>query len=285
MNTTAKRIATAAIALAAVFSLGCEKQINFFKARNELNHGVRAFTATNYPTAAKHFEDALALDPALNDAKTYRAYAYMMQFVPLGDSPENRAMADKAIAGFNEVLAQNPDDKLATTLLASLYFNMKEFDKAETWHRKRIEILEKEAAASPEGKVDPAAADSYYTIGVIKWTQSYEPRLKARADLSMRPEDPGPIKDAEVRQTLAQELVPKIDEGITALNRALEINPDYADGMAYLNLLNRERADFAESQEEYESYLAKADEWVQKTLATKKRLAEESTVDQFVEGQ
>jgi len=285
MNTTAKRLATVAVCLAALLSLGCEKQINFFKARNELNKGVRAFSAADYATAAERFQAALELDPELNDAKTYGAYAYMMQFIPGGTSPENIAMADKAIAGFNEVLAEKPNDKLATTLLASLYFNMKDFPKAEEWHRKRIKILEDEAAASPDKIVDPAASESYYTIGVIKWTDSYTPRLAARAELGMKPEDPGPIKDAEKRQELATELVPKINDGLQALERALEINPDYADAMAYLNLLYRERADLQDTQEAYEADLAKADEWVQKSLETRKRLAEESTVDQFAEGQ
>ena len=142
-------------------------------------------------------------------------------------------------------------------------------------------LLEKKAPQNEDGKIDPIASESYYTIGVIKWTESYEPRLQVRADLGMKPEDPGPIKDEEKRQELAQDTVPKIDEGLSALEKALEINPDYADAMAYLNLLNRERADFAESEEEYEGYLAKADDWVQKTLDTKKRLAEESTIDQF----
>ena len=285
MNTTARRFATLAVALTAILSLGCEKQINFFKARNELNKGVRSFAAADYAGAAERFEAALELDPTLADAKTYGSYAYMMQFIPGGTSPENMAMANKAISGFSEVLAEKPDDKLATTLLASLYFNMNEFEKAEEWHRKRIKILEDEAAADPEIEIDPAAAESYYTIGVIKWTESYEPRLAARANLGMKPEDPGPITDEEIRQELAQTAVPDIEEGLNALNRALEINPDYADAMAYLNLLNRERADFADTQEDYESFLAKADDWVQKTLATKKRLAEESTVDQFAEGQ
>jgi len=285
MNTTAKRFATLAVALAALLSLGCEKQINFLKARNELNKGVQAFAAADYATAANRFETALELDPSLNDAKTYGAYAYMMQFIPGGTSPDNMAMADKAIAGFNEVLEERPNDKLATTLLASLYFNMKDFKKAEEWHRKRIKILEDEAAADPEKEIDPAAAESYYTIGVIKWTQSYEPRLKARAELGMKPEDPGPIQDEEVRQGLAEEALPAINDGLQALERALEINPDYADAMAYLNLLHRERADFQDTTEAYEAELAKADEWVQKSLATRKRLAEESTVDQFAEGQ
>lgn len=285
MNMTARRFATLAVGLAALLSLGCEKQINFFKARNELNKGVRAFAAADYATAAERFQTALELDPELHDAKTYGAYAYMMQFIPGGSSPENIAMADKAIAGFDEVLAEKPNDKLATTLLASLYFNMKDFNKAEEWHRKRIKILEDEAAASPAKTVDRVASESYYTIGVIKWTDSYTPRLAARAELGMKPEDPGPIKDAAKRQQLATELVPKIDDGLQALERALEINPDYADAMAYLNLLYRERADFQDTQEAYEADLAKADEWVQRMLETRKRIAAASTVDQFAEGQ
>ncbi|MBI1355425.1 MAG: tetratricopeptide repeat protein [Acidobacteria bacterium] len=274
-----------ALSAAILLAAGCEKQVNFFKARSELNKGVTSFTAADYTTAAQRFETALELDPNLTDARNYRAYAYMMQFIPGDESAENKKMADEAISGFKEVLDSNPDNELAVGALASLYFNMKDFKEAEKWHRRRIEILEAKAAKSPDGVVDPLAAESYYTIGVIKWTQAYEPRLKVRADLGMKPEDPGPIKDEKARKELAATSIPIIDDGIQALTNALKVNPDYADAMAYLNLLNRERADLADSPEEYEQYLAKADEWVQKTLATKKRLAEESTTDQFHAGE
>jgi hypothetical protein len=40
--------------------------------------------------------------------------------------------------------------------------------------------------------------------------------------------------------------------------------------MAYENLLIRERADLADSKEEYEKETKVADDWVQKVLATKK---------------
>ena len=281
MNNTWKRLATAAVALLALTALGCESQINYLKARQKLNKGVQAFSAANYAGSAELFAEALELDPELNDARAYQAYSYMMQYIPGGESPENKQMAQKAIDGFNQVLETDPNNELAISAMASLFFNMKEMEKAKDWHRKRITLLEQKAAASEDGKINPVAAESYYTIGVINWTQSYEPRLKARADLSMKPEDPGPIKDDEVREQLRTDLMPKIDEGIDALEKALEINPDYADAMAYLNLLHRERADIAESTEDYEAELAQADEWVNKTLETKKRLAEESTVDQF----
>ena len=259
----------------ALTSLGCSKQVNFLKARNELNKGVQAFSAANYATAAERFEAALEFDPELTDAKAYQAYSYMMQYVPGAESPENRKMAQRAIDGFQEVLEMDAENELAVKSMASLYFNMKEFGQAKEWHRKAIDIA---LAKEPP---DPTAAESYYTIGVIDWTASYEPRLQVRADLGMAPEDPGPIADEEKRTELAAELNPVIQEGMEALEKALELNPDYPDAMAYMNLLLREKADLADSAEAHEQLLAQADEWVQRTLDTKKRLTEESTIDQF----
>lgn len=269
------KILTACLAVAALTALGCEKQVNFLKARNELNKGVQAFGAADYNTAAQRFETALELDPGLTDARAYQAYAYMMQYTPGATSEEALEKAQEAIDGFMEVLERDPENTLAVSSLASLYFNMKRFEDAEKWHRRRIEIAMKQEPP------DPKAADSYYTIGVMNWTRSYEPRLEVRAELGMKPEDPGPIKDKAKREELAEKLQPVIDDGMQALQRALEINPNYADAMAYMNLLYRERADITESEQEREQLLAQADEWVQKTLETKRRLAEESTVDQF----
>ena len=86
---------------------------------------------------------------------------------------------------------------------------------------------------------------------------------------------------AEARVEVAGEVVPLIDEGLEALEKAIEIDPDYDDAMAYVNLLYRERADFAESNDDYDNLLAEADEWVQKALDTRKRKAEESTIETF----
>ena len=264
-----------ALTATVLLSLGCSKQINYLKARNELNKGVQAFSAADYQIAATRFGNALEFDPELTDAKAYQAYAYMNQFIPGGLDPENLKMAQQAIDGFQEVLNTDADNMLATSSMASLYFNMKRFDEAEVWHNKRIEL------AMAQTPPDPTAADSYYTIGVIKWTDSYAPRMEARAEMEMEPGDPGPLRDAEKRRELAVDAVPAIEEGLAALESALGVNPDYADAMAYLNLLERELADFSETSEEYEAHIAKADAWVEQALETKRRLAEESTTEQF----
>jgi hypothetical protein len=65
-----------------------------------------------------------------------------------------------------------------------------------------------------------------------------------------------------------------IEGGLQALDKALQINPEYADAMAYENLLIRERADLADTKEDYEKQLKIADGWVDKALDTKKKIAE-----------
>jgi hypothetical protein len=90
----------------------------------------------------------------------------------------------------------------------------------------------------------------------------------------MKQEDPGPIKDKKTKEQLKAQYGPVIDAGLQALDKSLQIDPEYDDAMAYENLLIRERADLADSKDEYEKQVKVADDWVQKALATKKIKAE-----------
>jgi hypothetical protein len=90
----------------------------------------------------------------------------------------------------------------------------------------------------------------------------------------MKQEDPGPLKDKKVREELKAKYLPVIDGGLQALDKALQINPEYDDAMAYENLLIRERADLMDNKDQYEKEVKIADGWVDKTLATKKAKAE-----------
>ena len=67
--------------------------------------------------------------------------------------------------------------------------------------------------------------------------------MTARANLRMKPEDPGPIKDKKVKEELQAQYSAIIDDGIANLQKALDIDKEYDDAMAYMNLLIRERAD------------------------------------------
>jgi hypothetical protein len=118
--------------------------------------------------------------------------------------------------------------------------------------------------------VDDKAKEALYTLGVITWTRSFTKRMEARAKLGMKPEDPGPVKDNKIRKQLSEDLLATINGGIENLQKALGVDPEYDDAMAYMNLLHRERADLQDSKDAYKSDTDEADKWVQKTLETKK---------------
>ncbi len=246
-----------AVAAFAVLGTSCRQ----LQSRDQLNKGVQAFKNAQYPEAVESFKRAVELDPGFAAARLYLATAYMQQYIPGADSPENNQMAQAAHDQFMKVLDQNPKDKVALASIASLYLNQKKWDEAQQWYEKLI-------------AVDPNNADAYYSLGFITWSKWYPVYGTARANLGMRQEDPGPIKDKKVRADLKAQWGPVIDAGLQALDKALQVDPSRDDAMAYENLLIRERADLAENKEEYEKQVKTADDWVQRALATKKTNAE-----------
>jgi tetratricopeptide (TPR) repeat protein len=252
-----KQIALAVLVCsAALLASGCTK----LKARDNLNNGVRAFKSGQFSEAADKFKEACDLDPEWNTPRLYLAMSYMSQWIPGSDSPENKRFAQSALEQFDKVLAANPTDQdkqVATASIASLYFNQKDFDKAVEWNKKLIAI-----------KSD--SKEAYYTLGVIAWTKWVQEDLKARADMKMKREDPGPLKDKKVKEGLKATWMPILDEGVQAMNKALQIDPNYDDAMAYMNLLIRYRADLLDTPEEWKKESAAADDWVNKSMEAKR---------------
>ena len=268
------RTSKPALALAAgalfLFGTGCEK----LKSRDNLNKGVAAFKGAKYSDATTFFKEAIRLDPDNPNAKLYLATAYMVQWIPGADSPENNDFAKNAREQFTDVYKKDPKDKTAIASLASLAFNegkaiqaddktraqrIARFDEAKDWYSKLLEIDKDKTA--------------YYSLGVIVWEKWYPVLMNARAKMSMKPEDSGPLKDKKVRDQLRAEYGPLVNDGIANLEKALEVDPLYDDAMAYLNLLHRERADIADTPEEFKKEIETADGLVTKALDARKEKA------------
>lgn len=258
-------LALAGVAVLSLVGTGCEK----LKARDQLNQGVRAFTANKFPEAVEHFKEAVALDPTYPTARLYLATAYMSQWIPGADSEDNNRMAKSATDNFLKVLEQNPQEKVALASLASLNFNQgkalpannpergKKLDEAKAWNEKLI-------------GVDPKNKEAYYSLGVITWEKWYPAWTQARTASGMKPEDPGPLKDKKAREELKATWGPQVESGIQTLQKALDVDKEYDDAMAYMNLLIRERADLADTPDQYKRDVDTADSWVQRALETKK---------------
>jgi tetratricopeptide (TPR) repeat protein len=264
MNKSIRLLTLAVAALAILSSMGCSK----LRARDQLNKGVTAYKNAKYEEAIDHFQQSVALDPTLINAKMYLATAYAQQYIPGADTPDNNKMADQAIEQYQSVLAMNParEQKVNSAKgIAYLYLNMKKFDEAKKFYRL--------AADS-----DPNDPEPYYSVGVIDWTACYQPRMEERAKLGLKPDENLNPKNKDQKQVCAELKIkngPSIQEGIESLNKAIELRPDYDDAMAYMNLMYRELADIqCDDPGARAADLKTADEWVDKTMATKKAKAE-----------
>jgi tetratricopeptide (TPR) repeat protein len=250
------RISAVALALLVVFvAAGC----NQLKARDQLNKGVQAYKAAQYQRAIENFKRAIELDPKLINARLYLATAYANQFMPGVESEENMRIGQQAIAEFEKVLEMDANNASSVAGIANLYLNMNKFDEAKKWYQKQIQL-------------DPSNPEAYYSVGVITWKETYLPRMKVKADLGLKPDEP--IKDVKKREELCARNNPIIEEGFSMLNKSVELRPDYDDAMAYLNLMYREKADCESSPEARAEDLKKAEEWVQRAMDERKKRSE-----------
>jgi tetratricopeptide (TPR) repeat protein len=261
MNRSVRVLVGLVVLLTLLSAAGCTK----LRARDQLNKGVQSYKNARYEEAINHFKQAVELDPTLINARVYLATAYAQQYVPGADTEDNLRMANSAIEEYKKVLEADPKNINSVKGIAYLYLQMKKFDDAKTWYRKASDV-------------DPNDPETYYSVGVIDWTQAYQPRMEEYAKLGLKPTETFNAKKADEKKVCSQLKAnnsDKVEEGITALKKALELRPDYDDAMAYMNLLYRERGDYeCDDAQARQADFKEADNWVDKTMATKKARAE-----------
>jgi len=278
-------LATGALIALVVMTDGCDK----LKARDNLNKGVNSFRSGQYTAAADDFKTAIGLDPDLASARLYLATAYMTQWVPGSEAPDNVRNMNSALQEFQTSLGSNLDAKnklIAMQSLANIYYQKKDYAQAESWNKKVIQA-------------DPKNKEAYYTLGVIAWSEFVPSWREARSTQGIKPEDPGPLKDAkpapkgkkaaaapeaDLKADLKAKYWPILTDGIEDEKKALEIDPDYENAMSYMNLLIRYRADLDDTREQYLADAKESDNWVQKYLETvKKKAAKKSAAAEQTE--
>jgi tetratricopeptide (TPR) repeat protein len=264
------RSAAAAVLLlcSAVLPSGCNK----LKSKQEIKKGNDYFKAAQYQTALAAYQEALRLDP--NEKKLHKniGLAYMGMYQPGSKHPKDleyaakaiehlRAYAeaypndrktreflvslylsterfDDAIAFYQGLVQENPNDTKAMQSIAQMYFKKGEVDKAVEWLKRRLN-----AETTPEAK-----AEVYYFIGVQAWDRSYNFP------------DIDPVQRAHV-----------VDEGLDALNKALQIKPDYFEALSYVNLLYREKAKIETDPVKQQEYTDTANRYLQQALELRKK--------------
>ncbi|HEV2423713.1 MAG TPA: tetratricopeptide repeat protein [Terriglobia bacterium] len=247
----------AGVLLLVVAATGCDR----LKARDQLNKGVNAFRNAQFQEAVAHFQQAASLDPTLEDARLYLAMSYFQQYAPGGASPDNLKMGQQAIQSFNNVLELDPKNTTALATIGTIYYDMKDFDKAKEYQRRRLDI-------------QPNNPEPYYWVGVMDYA------LAAKNDNDMRKTDPklaqiGPSGDLpplpeKLRSQLEEQNSKLIDEAMDALNKAINLKPNYDEAMAYLNLIYRQKADIENDSSTRQADIKQANDWLAKAMEARK---------------
>ena len=222
----------------ALSSFGCQK----IQARTAIKDANTAYEKEDYAKALDGYTRARQIDPSFPDLDRMIGYSEIGLYIPDDKSPKNEAHADRAIAELNEYLRKRPDDRIARDALINMYLNANRTSQAIDYfrnylnqpeHRNDLEAVKSIATLyAKQGNfneslnwyqkitlLDPRNPESFYIFGVV----CYEKVAK------------NPPADVAQKRDI-------IEKGKAALQRAIDMKPDYFEAMAYLNLLWRQQA-------------------------------------------
>ncbi len=247
---------------------GCQK----VRARAEMKKGNEMYHDEAYREALAQYQKGLKLDPSATFAWRSVGLSALALYRPGDNSKANREMGELATQAFEKYLEDYPDDEKVRDYLISTYVNTKKYDQA-------LAYLEKQAKASPDDptlqasqvrlliesdRVPRAAevarnmpngqpkAEALYSIGVWTWDKSFH-----GSDIPM-----------EERQRW-------VDLGLSCMEQAVKINPDYFEAVVYYNLLYREKAKMELDGTKRLEYVAKADALQARAKELRKKQVEE----------
>jgi beta-lactamase regulating signal transducer with metallopeptidase domain len=215
-----------------------------------------AFAQGDLDTAIAQVENAVRAEPGNVKARMLLVNALLRKAEPpLTETNPWIARAREQLAA---ILATQPANVEAPKGMAYLCIDTRQFAEARDWALKAIAAGHKDA-------------NTYYMLGFIDWMIAYPDYMEARQSAGMGAADPGIIPDAALRESVRKQHGAQLDEGFRVLQLALQIDPDYADAMAYMNLLYRIEAGIADTPAAFTALTTKADDWMQKALETKRK--------------
>ena len=272
-------VRSAAAVTLILFSVALTSGCNKIKSKQEIKKGNDFFKATQYQTALAAYQEALRLDPNTKKLHKNIGLAYMGLYQPGSKHPKDLEYAAKAIEHLKIYTEAFPQDRKAREFLVSLYLTTERFDDAIAFYQGMVKDDPKDTRAMQslaqmyfkKGDVDNAVmwlkrrlaaettpeakAEVYYFIGVQAWDRSYNFP------------DIDPVQRMHI-----------VDEGLDALNKALQIRPDYFEALSYINLLYREKAKIETDPVKQQEYTDTANKYLQQALELRKKaLARTST--------
>lgn len=248
-----KKLCLFAALILSLGSVGCKK----IEARIAIREGNKAYEREDYKTALSEYSRARDIDHSFPDLDRLIAYSQIGMYVPEDKSPANEKRADAAIAELTKYLQKRPDDRIARDALISMYLSANRTSQAIDYFRNYLQS-------------HPADLDAVRSIARLYSTQgNFNESLNWYEKITLL--DSKNPEAFYIYGVVCYEKVAKnppanpaeklaiIEKGKSALQRAIQMKPDYFEAMAYLNLLFRQQAVVETDPVKQQQLVAEAD--------------------------
>jgi cell division septation protein DedD len=184
--------------------------------------------------------------------------AFEVLMTELKANPADAQLMSQTRQALSDILAIDPANQEGLNGMMTVSLLAKQPLEARQWALKIV-------AQYPKEKT------SYYCVATTDWAVVFQAVIAARTAAGMKPQDINFIPDTATRRALRDQYGPLIDEGTRMLGISLQMDPQYSDAMAYMNLLYRMKANVSTTEAESSDSVSKGDEWVGKALAAKRQ--------------
>jgi hypothetical protein len=248
---------------------------NRVRAKNALNEGARAYREGRFAEAEQKFRYSFELDPSQKNAPLFIARAVQQQYKPGVAAPENLAVGERAIAAYQEILNNEPQNEDAYKAIVFLYGQMKNDEKVR-------EMLQTRATSGPSPE---KRAEALVILASKQWQCAYDiTEQKENKTTENRPDKilvhykkPANTADFDKANACAT-------EGLKLAEQAASLDPNNPNVWSQKANLLREKAKLAEmdgntqAKDDFDKQAAEARETLTRLAeaAKKKKEAEEA---------
>jgi tetratricopeptide (TPR) repeat protein len=260
--------------LAGVLSLGVVSNgCGFAKkviAKDKMNQGVLKYNLGQMDEAKAYFKSATEYVPDAAVAWLYYG-ATLTKDYKAANGDDREKLANQALDVFKKALELSKGDckveESAMAYITSVYDDLGKEDEWRNWMVKRAES----SCASKTLK-----ATTYHAIAVKFWQCSYDQTTRyADKDLSFKDQFHYRNMDYEAAREDKKKVEDCINHGMEYVEKALQIDPEYAEVLYYKGLLYREKQKMTKVEAERKQYESEAKSIADKaTEITKRKEAE-----------
>jgi tetratricopeptide (TPR) repeat protein len=270
MNTRVFRYAMIALGLVAVTALAVSNSsCGFAKkviAKDKLNQGAVLYNQGRADEALQFFARATELIPENPTAWLYYGATLIKKYQTAPSEEEMKATAERALNAYHKALELAQGDcKLkdnAMGYIAKIYDDLNNKEKHQEWLLKRAEEACTENAKGIK-------ATTYYSIGQSYWQCAYSESTRY-ADKQKMMSDPFHTRDFYYAPD-KQKFEDCVTRGFEYIQKALAIDPEYADAYSYLSLLYREKQKSTKNEAERKKHAAEAEKIAKRAIELTKQ--------------